>query len=204
MPATALAKLIVLPPQIERLSGSLWQGDAALTGGYTLHWDTRLGGLVLGRLGADVTLIGADTLLAGQLRASPRQMSLRDVAGRAGPGLLELAPNLAVTGCTSRAVVDVPLLALGRSAAAADGTVTLDAGACTTFDGTDVAVPSLTLTLTTQGPDAVADLTDAAATPLAQITVAGDHRLILRLDPAGAMLIPGLPTSGPIILEYPF
>lgn len=204
MPATALTKFISLPPQIERLSGSLWHGLATLEAGYTLAWDVSLGSLLLGRVTADVELSGVDTMLTGQISASPWRVALRDVSGRAGPGLLVLVPDLAVDACTSRIVVSVPWLALSRNAAAAEGTITLDSGICTATDGAEIPLPAMLLALDTEGSDATADLTDAAAAPLARIVVAGDRRLILRLEPAGASLIPGLPTSGPLILEFPF
>ena len=51
--------------------------------------------------------------------------------------------------------------------------------------------------------DAVADLSDAQSA-LAQVIVAGDRRLLIRVEPAGAALIPGMPTSGRTEIEYPF
>ena len=59
------------------------------------------------------------------------------------------------------------------------------------------------LELSTQGNDAQAQLRDRDS-ELARLAVTGDRRAILRLEPEGAVLVPGLPTSGPVIVEYPF
>jgi hypothetical protein len=203
MPASALRRIIDLPPQITDLRGTVWQGSATLTDGYALHWDSHFSALILARISADVTLTGADTQLTGTVSISPWTTALRDLTGRAGPGLLALAPRVPVESCTSRAIVDVSLASFGRGRAAAEGQIELEAGACTDFAGNPIAVPALTIALHGAGNDAVADLTDTQ-TPLAQVTVAGDRRLIIRVEPAGAALIPGLPSSGPIMLEYPF
>ena len=61
----------------------------------------------------------------------------------------------------------------------------------------------MTLDLTTQGRDAIAILTDRDST-LAKVTVTGERRLIARIEPEGAVLVPGMPTSGPMIIEMPF
>lgn len=203
MPASALRRVINLPPQITDLRGTVWHGNATLTDGYALQWDSHFSALILARISADVTLTGADTQLTGTISVSPWTTSLRDLTGRAGPGLLALAPGVPVERCTSRAIVDVAGARLGRGQAAVNGQIDIEAGQCLDFAGNEVAVPALSVALHSTGNDAVADLTDAQ-TALAQVTVAGDRRLIIRIEPAGAELIPGLPSSGPIILEYPF
>ena len=61
----------------------------------------------------------------------------------------------------------------------------------------------MTLDLTTQGNDARGLLRDRDSV-LAELTVTGDRRVIGRVEPEGAVLVPGMPTGGPIIIEYPF
>lgn len=203
MPASALRRIIDLPAQITALHGTVWHGSATLTDGYALRWDSDFSTLILARISADVTLSGADTQLTGRVSASPWTMALRDLTGRAGPGLLALAPGLPVDSCTSRAIITGVGASFGRGQATAGGQIEIAPGECRDFGGNAIAVPALTIALHSVGNDAVADLTDGQAA-LAQLTVAGDRRLIIRVEPAGAARVPGLPSSGPIILEYPF
>jgi hypothetical protein len=64
----------------------------------------------------------------------------------------------------------------------------------------------MVLGLSTEGPDARAVLAtaDAAATPLASLTVTADRRLLIRIEPDGALLVPGMPSSAATTLEYWF
>lgn len=203
MPASALRELATLPQQVTGLYGTVWQGRATLRGSYALDWNVEGGGLILGRLRADVTVEGPDTRLQGQVSASPWAVTASEVTGRAGPGLLALAPGLGMRDCTSRAVVDIRTLSWSRTAAAAGGVVSVDAGTCADPLGRPTTVPQMTLDLSTQGQDARGVLSDRDST-LATVTLAGDRRLIVRVEPEGATMVPGLPTTGPIILEYPF
>ena len=203
MPASTLRRVIDLPEQIIDLRGTIWNGSATLTDGYVLQWKGHLAALILAKISADVTLTGADTQLDGRLNFGPRAIALHNLTGRAGPGLLQLVPALPIDRCASRAIVDVAGISFGRGVASAEGQIDIESGACLDFAGNAIAVPALTLTLQSKGNDAVADLSDATSA-LAQVTVTGDRRLIIRVEPAGAKLIPGMPSSGPIILEYPF
>ncbi|SHF96800.1 hypothetical protein SAMN05444339_1303 [Loktanella atrilutea] len=203
MPASALRHFVSIPPQITALNGTLRHGRAEVKGGYALTWDHRTADLLVLRARADTVLTGADTQLTGSLRASPLSVSLDDLAGRAGPGLLKLMPGLAVDSCTTRAVVDGVGASLSRGAAAAQGRITVDSGTCIETNGRVNPVPPLDIALDTVGLDARARVT-TAGTPLAEVVVAGDRRLILTLQPAGSALIPGLPTGAPIMLDMPF
>lgn len=205
MPASAVGSLVTLPSQVEALSGSVWRGRAALAGGHVLDWRVSLRALWRGRLVADAGLEGPDTRLSGLLALSPWRVAADDWTGRAGPGLLALAPGLAVASCTSRAVVAVDRLALGRRAAAAQGRVEIAQGACLDGDGREIPVPAMVLRLAADGRDATAVLVrdDATATPLASLRVTGDRRLLVRVEPAGAALVPGMPASAATTLEYP-
>ncbi len=203
LPAPAIREFVTLPPQITAIYGTLWRGRAQIEGGYTLVWDAAPGALLRATAQYDLTLEGADTRLTGVASLTPWAVAVTDLTGRAGPGLLQLVPDIPVKACQSRAVVDVRSLRLTRRAAAADGQLTIDAGACTDIFDRTQTVPAMTLDLLTQGTDAVAILRDRDG-QLGQFTLAGDRRFIARVAPEGATLVPGLPTSGPIILEYPF
>lgn len=202
-PASALREVATLPAQITGLYGNIRAGRATLTGGYALNWDLRESQLLRLRALADVTLEGPDTRLEGQVVARLGSLSAQAVSGRAGPGLLALVPDPLISDCSARAVVDIQGLSISRTAAAANGVVQIDAGQCKDLLGRDMTIPQMTVDLSTQGNDARAVVSDRDG-ELGQITVAGDRRLIVRVEPEGATLIPGMPTSGPVIVEYPF
>ncbi len=151
----------------------------------------------------DWNVQGPDTQLTGTMTVTPWGGAVQDIAGRAGPGLLALLPGSPLKNCTSRAVVDVQTLAWDGDAARAAGVMQIDAGTCEDLLGRPTAVPQMALDFSVQGKDARAVMSDRDGT-LAQITVTGDRRLILRVEPEGATLVPGMPTGGPLIIEYPF
>ena len=204
MPAAALESLVALPVQVEGLSGTVLDGRARLSGGYALIWQARPAQLLAGRAALAVHLAGPDTLLDAIAGRGPVDWSVDAITGRAGPGLLALAPGLPVSTCTMSATVDVRRLVWGKDRAGAEGTVTTPAGTCTDFSGRDLPVPPLHLALASEGRDAVGTLTSADGTALGRIAVTGDRRLMLRVEPAGAALVPGMPTSAATELEYPF
>ena len=155
-----------------------------------------------GRIEADVELRGSDTLITGRAAAGPAALTLRDLRGRVGPGFLPLVPGLPVESCTSRAVVDVARLRLDRRTAAADGVISIDVGRCVDRLGRDHLLPAMRVDLLSQDGDAVAIVSDDGGR-LGRLTLTGDRRVLVRVEPEGAVLVPGLPTSGPIIVEYP-
>ncbi len=174
-----------------------------LQGGYALDWSTQSWPLFAARAVVDWTLQGPDTLLTGVAVVTPWSVAGTDILGRAGPGLIALVPGAVFKNCTSRAVVDVQELSWRSSAVAAAGVVSFDAGTCEDFLGRTSSLPAMTLDLSTKGADALAELRDRDGR-LAQVTIAGDRRVILRIEPEGATLVPGMPTGGPMVVEYPF
>lgn len=203
LPATVVTEFVTLPPQVTGVYGSLWRGRAQLLGGNTLEWTTDPKGLIFLRVQMVVTLQGPDTQLTGNASLTPWEISVQDLSGRAGSGLLHLVPDIPVDSCSARAVVDIRSLIMTRDTASADGRVSIEAGICIDAFDRRHTVPQMDLDLLTQDRDAVAILTDGGG-QLARFTIAGNRRFILRIEAEGAKLIKGLPTSGPIILEYPF
>lgn len=203
MPADALRHFVSIPSQITAFNGTIRYGRADLIGGYALTWDHRAGDLLRLRGTVDAALNGPDTQLTGTIQVTPLTVSVLDMTGQAGAGLMLLLPLVAIVSCTTRAVVDVTQAGLSRSAAWATGHVTVDAGTCTETNGRVDPVPPLDIALMTVGSDARAYVTSERQS-MAEFVVAGDRRLILTLQPEGSALIPGLPTSAPIMLEYSF
>lgn len=202
-PVTVVKEFATLPAQVTGLYGTLWRGRATILGGYRVNWVAQPGQLLRGVLRLDVTFNGPNTLLSGQVDVAYSSLGVTDLSGRAGPEILDLFSNLRIKNCTSRAIVDIQSFRIGQNIAAANGVVSIDAGTCTDPFDRPNTVPALTVNLLTQGADAVAILADRDG-QLAHLTATGDRRLILRIEPEGATLVPGLPTSGPIILEYPY
>ena len=201
MPASVIARIIGPPPQVETVSGSLWRGRARLSGGYDLTWRWTAGELLRFSLGVSADLDGVDTQLSGRLFVSPFAVNANDVSGRAGPGLLGLVPGLPVKGCDTRAVVDISGFEIGRTSAAALGRIGIAEGTCTDTRGTAHPFPAMTVDLSTEGDDAVGVLSSEDAR-LAQFALSGDVRARVRVEPEGAILVPGLPMGGPIELEF--
>lgn len=201
MPSSIIGTLVTLPPQVETLSGTLWRGRAGLTGGYSLDWRISARDFWRLRLSAHAELDGADTRLTGKLKLTPWQASATAWSGQAGPGLLTLIPDLSIGVCTSRAIVDISHLAVARRFAAAEGQVEITEGMCSDTAGRAHAVPEAKILLSSEGRSALGILT--AEQTLARIELTGDGILKIRVEPAGAALVSGLPTSAPITIEFP-
>lgn len=208
MPAESVARFVRLPPQVESLSGRLWRGRAQLVGGHAVEWALVPGDLLRARLGVDAVMRGPDTLVEGHAQLSPWGGALRDLRGRVGASALLLAPDVEPLQCDSRAIVDVSELAWRQGRATAQGTIRVTGGSCLRLGGDVVPVPAIRVDLSST-PEGAAALvrTDDDAAPLEELgalRILNSRRAILRVEPAGARLIPGVPSSGPTILEYPF
>lgn len=203
LPASAIREFVTVPSQVTGLYGTFWRGRAQLEGGNTLDWNADVRALILLRARFDLTLRGQDTQLSGTATVSPWTVEIADLAGRAGAGLLPLIPNLPVKSCNARAIIDVRRVAWQGDRAAADGRISVEGGTCIDIFDREQTIPPMDMDLSSMGADAVGVLTDRGG-QLAQFTLAGNRRFIVRVEPEGAVLVPGLPVSGPIILEYPF
>ena len=201
-PAGIVAQMIGLPPQVRSVSGSVWSGRAALAGGTTLVWQGRARGFLRGELAADLRLSGARSLLDGVGFVGLGGMGLRDVTGRGGSDLLALVPGTAA--CDGQANVDVARAAWGRSAVSAQGRIQITESTCRSTGGADFNAPALDIALNEEGDAGVVTMTtrDAEATRMGQARLSPDGLLKLRVEPAAAVLVPGLPTGGPTELEF--
>lgn len=184
------------------LSGSIWSGRATLQGGLTLSWQGQWTSLLRGRLGASVQMRGPRTLLDGRIYASPWQIGLQRLSGRAGPEVLALGPN--AVPCEGQAVVDIASITLSRSAVSGDGFLRISESTCQPPGGPAFTAPALYLLLTSQDESGVATLTtdDAARDLMGRAQLGQDGWVKLRIDPNAARLVPGLPTSAPTELEF--
>lgn len=204
-PAQSLARAVSLPPQLERLSGGLWQGRAHLAGGLVADWSWRPSALLRAEIGLDLTLTGPQSLAEGRLAAGPGgRFAITELQGRLGPEVLALLGPANDLSCDSMLALHGAELAQGPGGASAGGRIAVGAGTCRRPGATPMQVPASTLTLGSEADRARAVLTadDAPDTPLASAALGAD-RLELRIEPEGAALVPGLPSGAPIMLEYP-
>jgi hypothetical protein len=190
---------------VQQLSGRVWSGRAALSGGYALDWRMLPGVLLRGRLEAAFTFAGPDSRVEGRAVAARSGLGLADLSGRLGGGSLTLLPDLAAMRCDMRAVLSVERLSWRRGQARAAGDLGVTEGACLLPDGRRVEVPVLHVALSTDGADALALVESDGPAPqrLAQARLTGGGRVQLRVEPEGAALIPGMPRSAPTEIDLP-
>ncbi|WP_372991980.1 type II secretion system protein N [Sulfitobacter sp.] len=202
LPTTTMARITGVPPQVRALSGSLWSGRAVLDGGLVLNWQGKWTSLLRGQIGADLTLTGPRTLLQGYGFASPWQIGLSDISGRGGADLLVLVPG--ASPCDGQAVVDIARATWSRARVTSNGRVQISDSLCQVPGQAALETPPLDLVLTSEGTDGVATLTtnNAVKSEMGQARLGPDGWIKLRIEPAAAQLIPGLPDSAPTLLEF--
>lgn len=211
--ATAPARVALLvidpPPALQRLSGTVWSGEAMLDGGLVASWRVDpLASLLSGAVRADWTLAGADTRLSGAARLSPSTSELRDVEGVAGWSLVRAAMPQAGLECDANARVSIARLRLEGGAIKGAGELTSPPGVCRPAgqdDADPVETPALRADMRTT--EAGLELTLFAqadpTTALGALSLAPDGPLIITVHPAGARLVPGMPSSADSVLELP-
>ncbi len=204
MPARTLARYIDLPPQVLAMEGPLRRGRARLEGGYRLDWALRPAFAAAFAVGveADVAVSGPDTQLDGVLMAGLRTIGMRDLTGRAGSGLLKLAPGLGLD-CDSRAVVDVTRAIWSRDRVRAEGGAQIDAGACR-IGAREVPLPASEVILAEVDDAGLAMLRTLTGTPLGSLRLTPARDATLTVEPQGAALVTGSPTGAAMVLELPF
>lgn len=202
VPAATMARMTGLPPQVRTVSGSLWSGRAVLDGGLVLTWQGTWHSLLRGQIAADLNLTGPRTVLQGHGFASLRQFGIDDVSGRGGADLLALVPD--ASPCDGQAVVDIKRITWSRRAVSGQGRVQISESICQAPGQAPLETPPLDLVLTSEGAEGVATLMtgDASRTEMGQARLGPDGWAKLRIEPAAARLIPGLPASAPTLLEF--
>ncbi len=138
----------------------------------------------------------------------PSRVIVNNVLGRTSWQLINsLVPGLPVT-CDAQARVAIEHAVFSDTLKGLAGEVRSGPSVCAsigTSPGQSVEVPPL-LAVATLATDSshikVTTLADAT-TPLARATLTAQNTLALTILPAGASLIPGMPTSGETSLEYP-
>ena len=208
VPASFVASRAGLPAQVIDVSGTLWNGQAILDGGYELTWRVLpIQSLFHFAIDADWILEGVDTELSG--RASLWSNSATSsVEGRAGWGLLKMAVANLEISCDGPIAVALSRVVVSANRQGAAGSLRSGPMTCTDASARpavliDLPAMSGTATMDVETSSLVVSTSSAPRTPLADLKVAR-RVLVATLYPEGARLTKVLPTSGPIVLEYPF
>lgn len=202
-PARVVERFVALPAPVEALGGTVWNGSARLAGAHRVEWrfDPRASLPALA-LRFDVSASGPRTRLSGVASLAPGGVEMRAVTGRAGWPLARVfAPDLAVD-CTPLVTVDLQRVRVSREGIGAAGTIRTGEGECIPPSGAAIPVPALRADLSMTDAASRAVLTRAeGGEPLAEAEVEGATWLRATVYPAGARLVPGLPSAAPTMLE---
>lgn len=208
VPASLVASQIELPPQIIDVSGTIWNGQAILDGGYELKWQVLpLHSLFHLAFDADWTLSGVDTRLTGRASAWAASVTT-SVDGRAGFGLVRTVVPDMTLDCDGSVTVALSRVVLGPQRQGAEGSLRSGLSTCRSAGvetGSAIEVPALAGTAGMTMDDSLLAIVASGApeNPLADIRISG-RVLSATLHPAGARIVGNLPTAGPITVEYPF
>ncbi len=212
MPARFAAKQIGLSLDTVQVSGTIWNGYARLGDAHVLSWQTS-GWESLRRMAVVVNwhLEGPQTDLTGRVAVPlpPRadRAELDAVRGSLGWALVEAAlPDLPIR-CEALAVFDGLRVSLAPGVRIAEGMISAPKGRCERRDSDmpPVPTPALTAAISSDNEGLVAVLvqTDLPQTPLATARLTNTDRIIVTIHPAGAALVPGMPSSADSEIELP-
>lgn len=205
-PSRIVGRFVDLPPAVSHLSGTVWKGEAVLANRLVADWrvdpSASLGARAL-RLGW--SMAGSDTRLTGTASIAPDgAVSVTGISGVAGWSLVEAALTGVPFRCDPRARVDIAEIAVADGQFRAEGRMTTGPGQCADDIGA-VAVPALDAEVENVdgGVRLLVRLNERPDTVLGEavVTAAGD--LIITIQPAGAALVPGMPTSAASVIEMP-
>lgn len=181
------------------VEGTIWHGAVGVAGGSTLSWAwAPLRSLTSLGFAADWRMTGGETDLGGRALVKPGGRTVLDtISGAADASLLSaLQPSLPFQ-CELVMQMDLPRIAIGGGARAAEGVATGAPGTCAATGGVPVPVPALRLSAEHVGQVTRILLTPAAQRrrTLIEATLAEDGTLDVTLTPAGAATLPfvGLP-----------
>lgn len=208
-PAQVLSRVVDVPPAMQTLSGKLWNGRATLEGGLQVGWQISPWRSLVGMaIHMDWDLRAPDTQLEGHVRISRSDVAVRDVKGVAGWRLVDaVLPGLPFR-CDPTARVDVSEAGFSRTTytveIVAAGSLLTGPGACMDDKGT-TNIPALRGEAATVAGDLSIKVRprDDPATELGTILLKRTGTLVVTVQPAGARLVPGLPSSAPTVIEMP-
>lgn len=212
LPARVAAGYVSPPVEINGYSGTVWNGAAGLQGGHALRW--RVDGwrsLAAFSVVLDAALEGPGTALGARVTAQGLGAQAIRIEGLDGvaawPLVAALAPEIGIACADATARIEDVALTLAPGRRGGSGRAYAGPGFCARVGRAGEAAPLPALAAVIAGGEAglgaVLTLAETPDEPLAEAVLANDDRLVLTVYPEGAALVPGLPTSGEIILEYP-
>ena len=203
MPARAFGMVLTLPEKVRSVSGTVWNGAATLSDGFVARWQVAPWRSILSASSqGSWTLRGPQTRLDGQVEIEGAHWALSEVSGYVGWDVVEAALPGLPFHCDPVAEVSLERIRMSNMLAA-EGEIISEPGRCADDEGA-VAVPALFAQLSFES-----DALLLTVHPLAMRTTTLGHlklranTLIVTIEPAGARLVPGMPTSGPTVFEMP-
>lgn len=204
-PAAVIARAVDLPPAIVGLTGTVWQGQAAVDGGSVVGWSVNAAGSLQSRaIAADWTVTGPDTRLSGEIIGSTGRIEIADVSGVVGWSLISAVVADLPVQCDLTARVGIARAALGPGDVSGSGTATTPPMTCRTENGGDVAIPALSSVMAPiEGGVRIEISAREGGERLGSVDLLAKGWMALTLEPAGARLIPGMPSSAATVVEMP-
>jgi hypothetical protein len=180
------------------VSGTVWNGEAALSQGHAVRWRwAPLASLTTISYSTHLQVIGADTELTGIAAWRPSGIVVTDLKGNASATLVSaLAPTLPFL-CDFPMRVNIDRLAFGGTAPGAAGEIMGSAGSCTARNSAvaaSVAVPPLVAeaTINVGGSNGWIAARGNRADKLISFAVTPSGATSITVSPSASMLIPGI------------
>lgn len=179
------------------VSGTVWNGEAALAQGHAVRWRwSPLASLANLAFTTEVDVIGADTELRGIASWRPSGIELEDLRGNASGTLLSaITPELPFV-CDFPMRVELDRLAFGGSHPGAAGEIRTAAGSCTPRNASvalSAPVPPLIAeaTINVGGSNGWVAARSNRSDKLVSFTVMPNGGTSIDVLPSGAALFPG-------------
>ena len=179
------------------VSGTVWNGEAALAHGHAVRWTWRpLASLASLSYATDLRVTGPDTAVEGKVQWRRSGIVLDDLEGHASASLLSaLAPSLPFV-CDFPMRLSIDRIAFGGQTPGASGRVRSSPGSCSSRTGM-VSAPSLVPALTAEAATNVGGSTGWVAPQgnrsqkLITFAVTANGETAVTVDPAASAVIPG-------------
>lgn len=197
LPARLLVQRADEPGIWLAVSGTVWNGEAALAHGHAVRWRWRpLASLASFSFATDLEVTGPDTAIEGMAEWRWSGMVLDDLEGHASASLLSaLAPSLPFV-CDFPMRLSIDRIAFGGQKPGAAGRIRSSPGSCSSRGGA-VAAASPVPALTAEAASNVGGSTGWVApqgfrtNKLITFAVTPNGETSITVDPAASAIIPG-------------
>lgn len=198
LPARLLLERADKPGIWLAVSGTVWNGEAALSQGHAVRWQwAPLASLANLSFSTHLEVIGADTELKGIAAWRPSGIVITDLKGNASASLVSaLAPTLPFV-CDFSMQVNIDRLAFGGSAPGAAGEIMGSAGSCATRNSSiaaSTAVPPLVgeATINVGGSNGWIAPRGNRSEKLVSFAVTPSGETSITVSPTASALVPGI------------